>query len=112
MKFKTQILNRDYYVDKEELAIPSDELSDEADYASSMINQQMAFSLKERDLLKLRKIDKALAKIQKGEYGHCEDCEEPIDDKRLSKQPWADYCLEHAEEREYKQSQFSRTKRA
>jgi DnaK suppressor protein len=100
MKQKQQVMNKNWQQSKEELHVSSDDLSDEADYANNMVSQQMSFSLQERDLIKLRKIDKALMKIEKGDYGHCEDCGEEINHKRLEKQPWAELCLEHAEEQE------------
>ncbi len=97
LKLKKQLLNSSY---TDELKINSDELSDDADYASNMLNAQLAFSLQERDLYKLRLVEKSLHKIDEGTYGECEDCGEKISHKRLEKQPWAQLCLEHAEEHE------------
>jgi DnaK suppressor protein len=99
MNYKNQILNQAPMA-QNEFQFQSEDLSDEADYANSMINQQMAFSLKERDMAKLRLIDKAMIKIEKGGFGECEECGEAISEKRLAKQPWAELCLEHAEELE------------
>jgi RNA polymerase-binding transcription factor DksA len=43
--------------------------------------------------LRLADINKALQKIEKGEYGICENCQEPIDPKRLEIMPEAKLCL-------------------
>jgi len=43
--------------------------------------------------LRLADINKALQKIKDGKYGVCEDCNEPIDIKRLEIMPEAKFCL-------------------
>ena len=48
----------------------------------------------------MREIDVALRKIEEGTYGYCEVNEEPIEQKRLEKMPWARLSLEAAEELE------------
>lgn len=44
-----------------------------------------------------KEIDKALEKMDKGTYGHCEACKEPIDIDRLEANPAAATCVEHAQ---------------
>ena len=44
--------------------------------------------------LRLADINKALRKIEIGEYGICENCHEPIDPKRIEIMPEAKLCLE------------------
>ena len=41
----------------------------------------------------LRNVDAAIAKLEAGEYGSCENCEEPISEARLSAVPAARFCL-------------------
>lgn len=43
--------------------------------------------------LKLRNIDLALEKMEKGKYGTCEKCGKEIDENRLKVCPEARYCL-------------------
>lgn len=52
-----------------------------------------------RDLMD--KIDKALAKMDEGTYGHCDRCGKPIERARLKALPYANLCLQdkQAEER-------------
>ncbi|MFW6119073.1 MAG: TraR/DksA family transcriptional regulator [Planctomycetota bacterium] len=45
-------------------------------------------------------INRALAKIDDGTYGLCEDCAEPISRKRLSALPFARLCIECKREEE------------
>ncbi len=42
---------------------------------------------------KIKSIDAALERLKRGEYGICEECEEPISAKRLTAVPWTRYCL-------------------
>jgi DnaK suppressor protein len=43
--------------------------------------------------LSLAEVNKALEKIEKGEYGNCEKCGQPIDPKRLEAIPEARTCV-------------------
>ena len=40
-------------------------------------------------------VDAALGRIEKGTYGICEICNEPIDEKRLEAYPMAKNCIKH-----------------
>lgn len=97
---RTQILNSGILSNLEDLQIKSDDLADEADLASNTINQQVSFSIREKELVKLRRIDAALARIEEGHYGVCIESGEEIEEKRLETQPWAEFCIEVAEEKE------------
>ena len=41
-------------------------------------------------------VDNALAKIDAGAYGRCEECGEMISEARLEAMPMARYCIAHA----------------
>lgn len=100
LKAKTKILNGGILRSNEDLHISSDDLPDEADLANSVINQQVTFNIRHREISKLRSIDEALYRVEQGTYGCCEECDEPIATKRLETQPWASLCIDHAEEAE------------
>ncbi|MCO4793557.1 MAG: TraR/DksA family transcriptional regulator [Bacteriovoracaceae bacterium] len=100
LELKQEVLNNDLSRDTEDLKISSDDLPDEADIAASVINQQVTFGLRDRNLNKLRRIEEALYKVDQGTYGVCEECDEPIGSKRLERQPFATLCITHAEELE------------
>jgi DnaK suppressor protein len=103
---KNQIINTGLLRSKEGLEISSEDLPDETDLANSVINQQIIFNMRTRELNKLRLIAAALSRIENGEYGYCEDCEEEIPKKRLEHQPWATLCIFHAEEKERKEVHY------
>jgi DnaK suppressor protein len=44
-------------------------------------------------------IDAALQRIDRGEYGICEGCDQPIEERRLEAVPWARRCF--ADETEF-----------
>lgn len=109
LEIKTQILNSGIMNDYEDLHVTTDDLSDEADLASSTINQQVSFSIRNREMAKLRRIEAALLRVEEGTYGICIESGEEIEDKRLETQPWAEYCLEVAEE--FEREEFQKFKR-
>lgn len=108
LKQRQQILNVGLLNKSDDLHVSEEDLSDETDLASSLIQQQLSCTIRDREFAKLRRIDMALEKISDGSYGHCEDCEEEISFKRLENQPWAELCITHAEEKEREESQIWR----
>jgi len=65
-------------------------------------------ALQELDFLKsrLRLVQRALAKVNAGVYGLCEETEEPIGFERLAVVPWARYSVHVQELRERKMRDF------
>jgi DnaK suppressor protein len=108
LKHRQQILNVGLLNKTDDLHVSEDDLSDETDLASSLIQQQITCTIRDREYLKLRRIDAALDRCNDGSFGHCEDCEEEIGMKRLENQPWAELCIQHAEEKEKEESQIYR----
>ena len=98
LQIKSQIINSGALGKTEDIAIVSE--GDDADLASSAIEQQVSLTIRDKEFGKLRAIDEALYKIDEGEFGCCEDCGDPIAVKRLEFQPWAKLCIVHAEEQE------------
>lgn len=105
---KVKIMNGGILRSTEDLTVSSDDLSDEADLASSVINQQVTFNMRQRELLKLKSIDEALYRVEQGSYGHCDECDESIGEKRLENQPWTTLCITHAEEQERENQKFTK----
>lgn len=89
------------------IAFDPDDLPDEVDLASSEADQSMNLRLRDRERVLLRKIDKALLKIESGEYGSCEECGEDIEVKRLEARPVADLCIRCKEEEERAERSFA-----
>ncbi|MAZ47613.1 MAG: conjugal transfer protein TraR [Halobacteriovoraceae bacterium] len=105
LQARTQIVNSGILNDLEDLKIKSDDLADDADLANSTINQQVTFSIRAKEMAKLKRIDAALGRIEEGTYGYCLESGEEISERRLEGQPWAEYCLEVAEEMERESGQ-------
>ncbi len=108
LKHRQQILNVGLLNKSDDLHVSEEDLADEMDLATSLIQQQLTCTIRDREYAKLRRIDLALEKVQEGTYGHCEECEEEIGSKRLENQPWAELCITHAEEKEREESQIWR----
>ncbi len=66
---------------------------DPADQATAASEAAIQVRLKQTDSRLLRAIDEALARVERGSYGTCEVCSEPISDARLTAVPWTRLCL-------------------
>ena len=62
--------------------------------------QEMAKESNRRRLVALQRIDRALQRIDDGEYGYCAVCEEPIMEQRLEVDPGASLCIDCANKAE------------
>lgn len=78
------------------------------DQASSERDRELDLLLGDREREKLRNIDEALLKIEDGEYGICEECEEEIPVGRLKIVPFARYCVKCKSDIEKQQAQTKR----
>ncbi len=89
--------------------IPNGEPSgDIYDQASSERDRELELLLGDREREKLHNIDEALLKIEEGEYGICEECEEDIPIGRLKVMPFARYCVKCKSDIEKLQAQTKR----
>ncbi|MEK6554043.1 MAG: TraR/DksA family transcriptional regulator [Bdellovibrionota bacterium] len=95
---KAEILNRvrQNYADYS----TRDRGGDETDQALDVLAEDQFLNTQERLRTQLLEIEIALAKIQKGNYGICEETEEPIEPDRLLAIPWTRLSIEGAEMRE------------
>ena len=91
---------------EEESNFDTDDLPDEIDQASSEYAQSMAFRLRDREKFLLKKIEKALQRIEDGTFGMCERCEELITMKRLEARPVTTLCIRCKEEQEKKEKSY------
>jgi len=74
--------------------INSCDIKEDADFASCSVNSESNFYIYQQQLNELEEIEIALKKIDKGEYGICEMCEEEINPERLHIKPFAKYCID------------------
>jgi DnaK suppressor protein len=78
---------------------PNDRATQESEFG-------LELRTRDRERKLLRKIDSALARIDDGSYGYCEETGEEIGLKRLEARPVATLCLEAQERRELAERQF------
>ncbi len=81
-------------------------LPDEVDLATAEYEAAFAYRLRDRDKFLLKKIDKALERIEEGEYDECEECGNIIAKKRLMARPVATRCIVCKEEQEQKEKGY------
>lgn len=91
----------------QDMTLDASELPDEMDLASSEYMQSFTFRLRGRERHFLQKIEKALKKLDEGEFGICEDCEEPISIKRLEARPETELCIRCKEDQERMERDFA-----
>ena len=66
---------------------------DMADQASGNNEVHIQLKLKATDAKILQAIEEALGRMEKGTYGVCRDCGEPIAEARLNAIPWTRVCI-------------------
>ena len=75
------------------LSLDKRELKDEIDLLNAHQEEKLSSRLSQRNLLFLKKVEAAKAKILDGTYGTCEDCGDDISQKRLLARPTASLCI-------------------
>lgn len=78
--------------DREDLRIET--LPDSIDQIQSATARELAIVLLDQHARQVRDIRIALAKIEDGSYGICEECEEEIAPRRLAAVPTARLCVD------------------
>ena len=66
---------------------------DLADQASGNNEVHIQLKLKQTDAKILQAIEEALVRMEKGTYGICRDCGDPIAPARLEAIPWTRVCI-------------------
>mgnify|MGYP000921108715 CR=1 FL=1 len=64
-----------------------------ADIGSELFERAKDLGLQDNARLLLQKVEHALAKVQDGSYGRCDQCGGLIGEERLEAVPWADKCI-------------------
>ena len=77
-----------------------DRLSDAADIASNMVEDEIVMSIAQGEAKEIEQIDSALNKIKKGKYGNCENCGKGINKQRIMAIPFVSLCIKCKEEEE------------
>ena len=86
-------------------------VADEMDLASVGYEQAFEFRLRDREAYLIKKIDKALLRIDDDEYDECENCGSPIGFQRLKARPEARYCIDCKEEQEKGEKMYEKRRK-
>ena len=89
-----------------DMALDPDDFPDEIDSASSESGLAFIGRLRERERILVQKIDRALQKIEEGEFGICAQCGEEIGVKRLEARPVAELCIDCKSQQEKLEGRF------
>ena len=79
----------------------SNEMADEVDRAAMEEAHRLELNRIDHDKLHIKKIVKALRRIESGDYGYCDNCGDEISIKRLQARPESRLCLECQSTKEF-----------
>jgi DnaK suppressor protein len=77
-----------------EMTDQTSNVPDPNDRATIESGRSFELRIRDRERRLLVKIDEAIARIEEGSYGVCEDCGEEIGVKRLEARPVTTYCID------------------
>ncbi len=103
---KSEILNRVRQVHSDYHS--RDRGGDEADLAVGSLAEEEFLNTQSRLRTQLLEIELALAKMSRGNYGICEETEEPIEVDRLLAIPWTRLSIEGAEIRDTMSKRYAK----
>jgi len=73
---------------------------DPADRAANSYTKEFLFHQSDDNRRILQLIQDALRRAENGSYGHCVECQQDVQAKRLDAVPWARHCIECQEKQE------------
>jgi RNA polymerase-binding protein DksA len=97
---RQRVLNAIEYLHEENPGSLKEETEDStmdnhlADTATVTLDREIDYTLEENSEHVLKEIDRALAKIDTGNFGICETCGQPIAEERLLAIPYATQCID------------------
>lgn len=106
LETKAQILNRVQEARRE--FNNDDRGGDEADQTVRVLAEGELLALTDRLRGQLMEVEQALARIEGGSYGVCEETDEAIEPDRLLAIPWTRLSIEGAEIRESMKKRYAR----
>jgi DnaK suppressor protein len=74
--------------------ITVERIADQLEEIQAASQRALAVCKLDREFNQLREARAALARIQEGSFGTCQECEEDIHPKRLAAVPWATFCIQ------------------
>lgn len=104
---KRKLLQKAAHTLKNEIELSKDDMSDEADLASALTDQNLSLRLRGRERTLIDKIDLAMNRIENGVFGDCVVCDDEIDLERLRARPVTTMCIACKEEQERRERLYS-----
>jgi len=95
---QTELLDRVRNARSSETDVSEEKAVDMGDRALSSTSRTLLHQLSASERGILRRIEKALARIEDGAYGKCLHCSGKIQKGRLDAVPWARFCIECQEQ--------------
>jgi len=87
-----------------DLSVIDGELADTIDRSTVETERSFMLRLRERERKLINKIDEALSRLNKDEFGQCEECGDNIGLERLKARPVATLCINCKEDEEKRES--------
>lgn len=94
LRLRKEVLLEVSQINSASRELGQESVSDIGDISSNTYNRDVLLNLSENQRQKVRDIDAALDRIDKGEYGICLRCEEEIDPRRMAVRPFSRYCID------------------
>ncbi len=76
------------------MTVPKENFPDPTDRATLETDRNFMLRIRDREHKLIKKVKKAIARIEDGSFGECETCGEPISIKRLKARPVTTQCIE------------------
>jgi|YelNatPaOPRAMG01_1025707.scaffolds.fasta_scaffold22129_3 DnaK suppressor protein len=89
-------------------AIAVERSPDILDDLQSVVERERVITEIDRSSRLLQEVKAALSRIETGDYGFCQRCEEPISPARLNAVPWTPFCIHCQEAEDARRSAESR----
>ncbi len=106
LQTKADILNR--VKEARSNLVDEDKGGDEADQTVRVLAEAEFLNMQDRLQGQLAEVESALARIENGSFGYCEETEEQIETERLRAIPWTRLSIEGAEIRESMTKRYAR----
>ena len=88
----------------EDFNLKDEDRFDEVDAANAAVSNSQRLRFRNRENFYAKKLHSALKRIEKGDYGICDECSDPIGYRRLIARPTAELCIVCKEEAERDES--------
>ena len=81
-------------------AADEDTSQDIGDKAANSYTKEFLFSQSDNERVQLHLVEDAIARLSNADFGVCEACGEPVQQKRLEAVPWTQHCIECQEKQD------------